>query len=481
MAPLVLDLADFRDRVHACWLGKSIGGTLGTPHEGKRYALDLTFYDPVPATALPNDDLDLQLVWLAAMEEAGTTDPSVAQLTSAWTRWANAYPWNEYGFFMRNHARGLRPPVAGCFENYYVDEMGSPIRSEIWAVLHAGDPQAAARMAWKDSVLDHAGGEGVWGEMFWAAVQAAAFVERDPQVLIRIGLNMIPLASHLGRCIREAVWCHATGLSYEQARARITERFAGIQPCNAVPNHGFTIVGWLYGADFGDQLLKAVNCGWDTDCTCASAGAVLGALGGPAAFAQRWTAPIGDGVWLGPGMIGLSDPPRTLGQLSERSLRLSQRRADAPLAVPAQRGVERGALRGTIALHPLDGSPAVPWANGELPAQVKAAGGATWDWGAGAGGRHHIVCLADAGAQLSLDGGIIVDCPAGLPYVPAVHRCPGGSRASLSAGTGVKRLQLRLGSRDPRQRASAILAEGNMDLAPWTGEALPAPGRLRPV
>ncbi len=70
-----------------------------------------------------------------------------------------------------NHARGLRPPVAGCFENYIVYEMGSPIRSEIWAVLHAGDPQAAARMAWKDLVLDHAGGEGVWGEMFWSAVQ----------------------------------------------------------------------------------------------------------------------------------------------------------------------------------------------------------------------------------------------------------------------------------------------------------------------
>jgi ADP-ribosylglycohydrolase len=328
MSRLVLDRADFSDRVHACWLGKSIGGTLGAPHEGKRCKLDLTFYDPVPTTAAANDDLDLQLVWLAAMEEAGTTDPSVAQLTSAWTRWANAYPWNEYGFFMRNHARGLRPPVAGCFENYYVDEMGSPIRSEIWAVLHAGDPQAAARMAWKDSVLDHAGGEGVWGEMFWCAVQAAAFVERDVQVLIRIGLNMIPLSSHLGRCIREAVWCHANGLSYEQARERITSRFAGLQPCNAVPNHGFTIVGWLYGRDFGDQLLKAVNCGWDTDCTGATLGATLGILHGTRGIPPRWLAPVGEAIVLHP-YTRVPGAPTTIGELTRRSLALAEQAATA--------------------------------------------------------------------------------------------------------------------------------------------------------
>lgn len=328
MSRLVLDRADFHDRVRACWLGKNIGGTLGAPHECKRYALDLTFYDPVPTTAAPNDDLDLQLVWLAAMEEAGTTDPSVAQLTSAWTRWASAYPWNEYGFFMRNHARGLRPPMAGSFENYFVDEMGSPIRSEIWAVLHAGDPQAAARMAWKDSVLDHAGGEGTWGEMFWAAVQAAAFVEHDVRVLIRIGLNMIPISSHLGRCIREAVWCHDQALPYEQARDRITTRFAGIQPCNAVPNHGFTILGWLYGADFGDRLLKAVNCGWDTDCSGATLGATLGILGGTAGIPPRWLAPVGENITLHH-FTRVPGAPTTVSDLTRRTLALAERAATA--------------------------------------------------------------------------------------------------------------------------------------------------------
>ena len=31
-----LDAAAFRDKVYACWIGKNIGGTMGTPYEGKR-------------------------------------------------------------------------------------------------------------------------------------------------------------------------------------------------------------------------------------------------------------------------------------------------------------------------------------------------------------------------------------------------------------------------------------------------------------
>ncbi len=59
-----LNREEYRDKVLACWLGKNIGGTLGTPYEGRKYVHGLTFYDPVPPEPLPNDDLDFQLVWL---------------------------------------------------------------------------------------------------------------------------------------------------------------------------------------------------------------------------------------------------------------------------------------------------------------------------------------------------------------------------------------------------------------------------------
>lgn len=323
----VLSRSEYLDKVRACWLGKNIGGTLGGPWECKKHTHALTFYDPIPDKAAPNDDLDLQLVWLAMLEREGV-DPSVRTFAEYWNRFARRYPWNEYGFFMRNFDRGLRPPVAGCFENYFVDEMGSPIRSEIWACLHPADPQSAARMAWKDSALDHAGGEGTCGEMFWAALQSAAFVVSDPMALIRIGLNMVPLSSHVARSIREAVWCHENGLTWGEARERIATRFGHIQPCNAVPNHGFTVIGWLYGRDFGDSLCKAVNCGYDTDCTGATLGATLGILGGTAGIPEKWSAPVGEEIVLHP-FTGDCGAPKDIGELTRRTAALAEKAADA--------------------------------------------------------------------------------------------------------------------------------------------------------
>ncbi|HYA49339.1 MAG TPA: ADP-ribosylglycohydrolase family protein, partial [Burkholderiales bacterium] len=65
-----LNEADFRDRVHACWLGKTIGGTLGMPFEGKREPNDVSYYTALkPGEPAANDDLDLQILWLKAMEE----------------------------------------------------------------------------------------------------------------------------------------------------------------------------------------------------------------------------------------------------------------------------------------------------------------------------------------------------------------------------------------------------------------------------
>ena len=341
MEPIVIGRKEFRDKVFACWMGKNIGGTLGAPIEGLKHTHALDFYHPVPDKSAPNDDLDLQLVWLKMLEEQGL-DPALPLFAEYWSRLAASYPWDEYGFFMRNHSRGLRPPIAGCFENFYVDNMGSPIRSEIWACLHPGDPEAAARMAWKDSAVDHAGGEGMWGEMFWAALESAAFVESDPLTLIRIGLEMIPLSSHVARSIREAAWCHENGKTWGVARERIATWFTSQHPCNAVPNHGFTIIGWLYGADYGDRLTKAVNCGFDTDCTGATLGSLLGILGGTAAIPKKWSDPIGTQIVVHKFTRNFTPPP-TIDDLTDRTVALAVKAAAAKTHVAFGDGSKRPA------------------------------------------------------------------------------------------------------------------------------------------
>jgi len=327
MAPIVLDRSEYWDRVYACWLGKNIGGTLGAPYEGRKYVNDLTFYRPVPTEPLPNDDLDLQLVWLKMLEDRGP-DFGLPDFAAYWKQYLHAYPWNEYGFCMRNLERGLMPPLSGWFENYYVDEMGSPIRSEIWACLAPADPQRAAACAWMDSAMDHAGGEGMWGEMFWAAVESAAFVLSDPLTLIRVGLSMIPPSCSIARVIREAVWMWQHGTPWAEARDRIVQIYGSAQPCNAIQNHGFTVVGWLYGRDFGDKLCRAVNCGYDTDCTGATLGSLLGILGGTRGIPKEWSDPVGRSIVLHQ-FTGACNAPKDLEELTSRTATVAERLVSA--------------------------------------------------------------------------------------------------------------------------------------------------------
>jgi hypothetical protein len=80
---------------------------------------------------------------------------------------------------------------------YYVEGMGCPIRSEIWACISPGNPELACMYSWKDGIMDH-GNESVYGEVFLASLEAMAFFENDMEKLINIGLSHIPGTSKCG-------------------------------------------------------------------------------------------------------------------------------------------------------------------------------------------------------------------------------------------------------------------------------------------
>ena len=90
-----INIEEFRDKVLGCWTGKNIGGTLGTPLEGRREMSDLTCYQQeLGGHPAPNDDLDLQLVWLQAVEQRGAYRLTERALGENWMR-NNSGPRNE--------------------------------------------------------------------------------------------------------------------------------------------------------------------------------------------------------------------------------------------------------------------------------------------------------------------------------------------------------------------------------------------------
>lgn len=464
------------DRIAGCWLGKSIGGTLGLPAEGRPGPLNFSFYDPVPTSAPPNDDLELQLVWLHLIEQRGFA-LTQRDLADAWLAHIH-YMWDEYGRCRWNLRRGVPPAAAGTFENWFVSGMGSPIRSEIWACVCAGYPEHAAAYAALDASLDH-GPEGIAGEVFLAVLQSLVLGGTPLGAALARALGAIDPVSETARAIRFVFRLHERKLPEWEAYREIVAAHGHDNFTHAPLNLGLIAWALVYGGgDFDRSLLLGTNCGYDTDCTAATVGAVLGMILGPEGMAERWKKPIGEGVWLGPGIRGIRSPD-TLGDLTARTLALADRfgaLGEKPLPKPAPiPGVTPATLPGTIRLEPLDGSAPVAWANGELPTEVLAAGGAEWTWTVGEETRAGavLVALARSGCRLLIDGEAVVDCPAGVPFVPAVHRPAPESRVVFKPRAANHRMRLELLSRDPRQEATVLLAALNQHPTTWDGTVLP--------
>ncbi|RXZ84677.1 hypothetical protein EBB07_01260 [Paenibacillaceae bacterium] len=321
MATSILNKKDYYRIVYGGWLGKNIGGTLGAPVEGKKELLNLTFYPELPDGPLENDDLDLQLVWLHALEQYGPK-LTARELGQEWKQHI-FFPFDEYGYALTNLRRGLQPPVTGAFDNPFADCMGSPIRSEIWAMVAPGAPEAAAYYAYQDAIVDHAGGEGVYGEMFFAAIESAIFYEQDRDRLLELGFGFIPAESRTALALRDLLKWHKEGKSWLEARELILLHHGHDNFTDAPQNVAFTILGWLYGENFEDAILKAVNCGYDTDCTAATLGAILGMIAGPEGLPEKWAKPVGDRIVVSPAVNGFP-APANLHELTERTIRMGK-------------------------------------------------------------------------------------------------------------------------------------------------------------
>lgn len=317
----ILNEKDFRNKVFGGWLGKNIGGTLGTPMEGRKELLNLSFYPVLPDKPLENDDLDLQLVWLHALEQYGARLTSKELGQELVEHMFN--PSDEYGFAVSNLRRGIHAPVSGWFNNPFSDCMGSPIRSEIWAMVAPGAPGVAAYYAYQDAIVDHAGGEGVYGEIFFAAIESAAFLEQDRDTLIALGLSYIPPDCRTATAVKGVMDCCNAGMTWIEARDWVLQHYGHHNFTDAPQNIAFTILGWLYGKNFEDAILKAVNCGYDTDCTAATLGSILGIIQGADCLPEKWVKPIGHSVVVSPMVKGFP-APSDLEELTDRTLAIAR-------------------------------------------------------------------------------------------------------------------------------------------------------------
>jgi ADP-ribosylglycohydrolase len=332
------------------WLGRTAGCMLGKPVEGwsrdkiadlmKLCGMaELDDYLPVPPDgdvekhfrwnltnllrghihgAARDDDTDYTIIGLCILENHGR-DFTPRQVADFWLNhlpYLQTYTAERAAY--RNFINGIWPPDSASFRNPYREWIGAQIRADAFGYACPGRPEEAAELAFKDASISHTK-NGIYGEMWAAAMISAAFVTDQVEKALQIGLSEIPSACRLSEAIERVLTWHGEGCSAEQAIDRIMEHYGHYHGVHTINNAAIVAMALLWGeSDFSRTVSLAVRPGLDTDCNGATAGSVLGVVLGADAIPAHWTDPLEDR--LGTAVTGQTD--LTLSGLAQRTRRL---------------------------------------------------------------------------------------------------------------------------------------------------------------
>ena len=265
----------------------------------KRYPYFNTNHICVDETdGMPVDDDTNYIVLAQQLIENYGKDFTPDDVSLTWLQYQskNAYCTAERVAFC-NFVKGYKPPQSAVYQNPYREWIGAQIRGDYFGYINPGDPELAAEMAWRDASISHVK-NGIYGEMFVAAMLAAAAVNEDIVQVIEAGLSEIPETSRLYEAIQKILAMYSNGASEEAVFAEIHRQYDEYTPhgwCHTIPNAMIVAAALLYGhGDYGRTICMAVQTGFDTDCNGATAGSVLGMIKGIDSIPEYWKEPMHD-------------------------------------------------------------------------------------------------------------------------------------------------------------------------------------------
>lgn len=315
------------DGIHGGWLGRIAGCMLGKPVERgwtsaqtSEYLRSVDAYplrdyvpcsDPPSATlhwtwpqttrgrvdgGVRDDDIDYSIIGLLLHEQygSGLGTEDVAQAWLSYLPFRQTYTAERVAY--RNLVSGVPVDAAAKVRNPYREWIGAQIRADVFGWIHPGDPRAAAVASYTDARLSHLA-NGVYGEMWAAALVAAAFDAPSARSVVRESLAHIPPGSRLAAAIGSVLTVHDAGGRWEDAIDLIATELGHYLWVHVVPNAAIIAAGLLWGEDdFASTVGLTVQAGWDTDSNGATAGSVMGVLLGAHALPAYLVEPLHDTV-----------------------------------------------------------------------------------------------------------------------------------------------------------------------------------------
>ena len=202
----------------------------------------------------------------------------------------------------KNLVRLVPPPASASFRNPFREWIGAQIRADFWGYAAPGNPELAADFAWRDASISHVK-NGIYGEMWAAAMISAAFVTDDIKTIIHAGLDQIPANCRLSNAVEDVLEWHEVEVDYDTAVYRIHEMWNEDRAhdwCHTIstPRIGTARLQSCEG-DYETTICRAVQPCFDTDCNGATTGSILGVIHGRKALPAKWVDVINDTLHTG--------------------------------------------------------------------------------------------------------------------------------------------------------------------------------------
>lgn len=231
--------------------------------------------------------------------------------------WLDYQPKNAYctaeRIAFRNFVKGYVPPESAIYKNPFREWIGAQIRADYFGYINPGNPEFAAEMAWRDASISHTK-NGIYGEMFVAAMLAVAAETDSFEDIIKGGLAQIPCTSRLYESVVEVLNGFKNGVGQKEAFEKIHKKYDEYTDhgwCHTISNAMIVTAALLYGnGDYGKSICMAVETGFDTDCNGATVGSIIGMARGIDNITEYWTKPINDTLHtsiFGVGTVKISD------------------------------------------------------------------------------------------------------------------------------------------------------------------------------
>lgn len=293
--PGMITDSEYLDRVKGGWIGKCIGTALGDPVEGwtsdmirSRYA---TVNDYLVPPKVENDDTAYPILVLHALDEYGPSFTS-EQLALEWVEHL-PYAFTAEMSALENVKAGIMPPESGRFRNPCSEWIGAQMRGEINGLLTPFRPDLAAELAFRDAIISHRR-EGIYGEIFCAALISIAFSDRSIEDILRLALAFVPPESRFSEVVERTIrWCNEIG-DWKGVLAKIQQELGHYHWIHTFPNIATVVTGLLLGeGDFEKSLTTTLMCGFDTDCSTGQVGGLLGTVLGYERIPDKWKDPVG--------------------------------------------------------------------------------------------------------------------------------------------------------------------------------------------